>query len=507
MKARQPSDPKPRSFWRDPARWLTRSGANLLGASVLGFSSFLICFAGLIGLLADQHFSTGIERSTDQQLEAHAALAAVRFGPGVLSDLLNPQLGPDDPTVRYFHSIIQTDAQVAGLRRIVIFERSGLVALDSLDITNRGRVDSRLRVDAVEIEQAVRTNQPVTSVLYDLPLPDGTTRKAKTSYAPVPPDPDQEVSPVLIAAVELPLEFGEQLVRLRTVIWSTWLFFSLLVAIATAMTLTVYSRMIRQYEGQRRRAEMWDLAAAVAHEFKNPIAAMKLALQMVRKPKVSDELRRDLHGRLERNVELLNKIVVDFLAFARGIKYEPEVATLGQIVADVRQNLTPEQDRILQADCEPLLEIETVPRALSQAIANLTKNACDAALDRARTPSDAKPDLATADTSSTKSTLLIPAGPSAAPPKVWLTAQPRGANLVIEVEDNGSGIPQDVRERLFQPFVTGKTGGSGLGLAIATRLISDLGGSLTLLGTGPGGTKFRATIPLRGGRRCTGEDA
>jgi signal transduction histidine kinase len=69
---------------------------------------------------------------------------------------------------------------------------------------------------------------------------------------------------------------------------------------------------------------------------------------------------------------------------------------------------------------------------------------------------------------------------------------------VVEIADNGPGIPSALRERLFQPFAaTARSGGSGLGLAISRELIQTHGGELVLVSTGPTGTRFRLSVPDR----------
>ena len=73
-----------------------------------------------------------------------------------------------------------------------------------------------------------------------------------------------------------------------------------------------------------------------------------------------------------------------------------------------------------------------------------------------------------------------------------------GDSLVLEVEDNGPGIPSEVRERLFQPFTTSnKTSGIGLGLAITADLVKLHQGKIALVDTGKSGTTFRVTLPCQ----------
>lgn len=77
-----------------------------------------------------------------------------------------------------------------------------------------------------------------------------------------------------------------------------------------------------------------------------------------------------------------------------------------------------------------------------------------------------------------------------------IALQATGASLTLTVADEGRGIPETVRSRLFEPGATGRPGGSGLGLAISRLLARQIGADLALVATGPGGTTFRVTLPL-----------
>jgi signal transduction histidine kinase len=80
--------------------------------------------------------------------------------------------------------------------------------------------------------------------------------------------------------------------------------------------------------------------------------------------------------------------------------------------------------------------------------------------------------------------------------QIQIEAWRQGDAVVVEIADNGPGIPVTARERLFQPFAaTARSGGSGLGLAISRELVQSHGGELTLVSTGPMGTRFRLTVP------------
>ena len=80
---------------------------------------------------------------------------------------------------------------------------------------------------------------------------------------------------------------------------------------------------------------------------------------------------------------------------------------------------------------------------------------------------------------------------------VTVRARPSGARLLIDVCDDGAGVPPEIAEGIFRPFVTGgRAGGAGLGLAIARDLVQVHGGDISVGETSPKGTIFRFTLPL-----------
>jgi signal transduction histidine kinase len=84
--------------------------------------------------------------------------------------------------------------------------------------------------------------------------------------------------------------------------------------------------------------------------------------------------------------------------------------------------------------------------------------------------------------------------------KVQVRWEKRNGALQIRVGDNGDGVQEEVREKLFQPFVShGKVAGTGLGLAIVQKICEDHGGSITLEQSEPGQTVFCMTLPQSSG--------
>jgi signal transduction histidine kinase len=86
-------------------------------------------------------------------------------------------------------------------------------------------------------------------------------------------------------------------------------------------------------------------------------------------------------------------------------------------------------------------------------------------------------------------------------------AQAEGSGwLQIDVEDQGPGLPADMGERIFQPFVSTKDSGTGLGLAICKRIVEDHGGTIAAANRPEGGAVFTVTLPIRGSEENTQEN-
>jgi signal transduction histidine kinase len=83
--------------------------------------------------------------------------------------------------------------------------------------------------------------------------------------------------------------------------------------------------------------------------------------------------------------------------------------------------------------------------------------------------------------------------------KVQVSLHRSGDFWVIDVDDDGPGIPAEMRERVFDPYVTTKGDGTGLGLAIVKKVVVEHGGGITALTSPLGGARLRVTIPVRSG--------
>jgi signal transduction histidine kinase len=217
-----------------------------------------------------------------------------------------------------------------------------------------------------------------------------------------------------------------------------------------------------------RIAAMQTLSSGLAHEIRNPINAAKLQLQLLERrlhraaddPKLTEPLER-----AQKEIERLTALLNEFLVFAR----PPDLhAQEHELVAVVRQVLDGEREAAeqrgvaLELDAEPaevLAEFDVAK--VHQLVFNLVRNACEA----------------------------VSAGG-----RVAIAVRVDDGRCVIRVADDGPGIPDDVRPRIYEPFFSTKDSGTGLGMSIVHSLVTAHGGSIDLA-TGPHGTAFEIAIP------------
>jgi two-component system, NtrC family, sensor histidine kinase PilS len=218
---------------------------------------------------------------------------------------------------------------------------------------------------------------------------------------------------------------------------------------------------IKALEAQAKRAErlatLGQLAAAMAHEIRNPLAAISGSVEMLEMLATLTDDERALMQIILREVGRLNELITQFLDYSkpRSLRLEQvDVEVLIEDVLTLCRHRAPGVTLELVRQDEARAEVRADREALQQVIWNLLNNAVEA-----MSPLEGQGEPAGA--------VRVELG--------W-----EEALLRIAVEDDGEGIPEALREQLFEPFFTTKAKGTGLGLAIIARLIEDHGGVITL---------------------------
>lgn len=233
---------------------------------------------------------------------------------------------------------------------------------------------------------------------------------------------------------------------------------------------TVHSELQQNIEHLRKTERLTaagQLSASLAHEIRNPLASISGAAGILSRGQASEGSQRECLEILTKESQRLNKLLTNFLIFARPRLprlQEVEANDLLQSVATLAQHATAERNIKLQLNLIAIQQkITCDPEQIRQLLLNLLLNAIQAS------PEDGVVNMTTS-----------------------LTA----TDLVIEVNDEGEGITGQVAERIFDPFFTTKTNGTGLGLAIAATIASQHAGVLTYKSNSPRGACFLLQLPL-----------
>jgi signal transduction histidine kinase len=217
-------------------------------------------------------------------------------------------------------------------------------------------------------------------------------------------------------------------------------------------------------------AALGQLAAGLAHELRNPLTAMKTIVDAARREPLRDGLNaRDL-AVLDEEIQRLNRSLQSFLDYARPPATTKRLVDLRTIAEKTRQLLAAraEQQSIcvgIELPDDPV-EIEADPEQLHQVVLNLLLNAFDAIGRDGQVT-------------------------------IRIAGDAQGI-AVITVADSGPGIPQAVRDRVFEPFVSTKESGTGLGLTICRRIVEDHGGQIDAADGRAGGAIFTMKLPING---------
>jgi two-component system, NtrC family, sensor histidine kinase HydH len=246
---------------------------------------------------------------------------------------------------------------------------------------------------------------------------------------------------------------------------------ALVTVIALAIATIVLWRLARRAEHlqaaaerDRRLVTLGEMSAVLAHEIRNPLAALKGHAQLLlerldERPDRSGPERQKVE-RLVSEARRLERLVEDLLSFVRANRVTPAPVDPALLLRDAASAVAADRVDVDVAGAPPTWRVDG-PR-LQQALANLIRNAFEASPDGARIEAAVTRD---------------------------------GERLVFAIRDRGAGLPPGDPEHLFEPFHTTRIQGTGLGLAVARRIVELHGGRVTARTHPDGGAEFRVMIP------------
>lgn len=229
---------------------------------------------------------------------------------------------------------------------------------------------------------------------------------------------------------------------------------------------------MREEQAQRseRLATVGHMAAGVAHEVGNPLAAISSMVQVLQR-KNKDDFSQQQLKKIRDHIQRISKIVRDLVDFSRPAGVEKSPAQINEIIRSavgLMQHDARCRDVEFELELDPRFpRVKCVPDQMHQVIVNLLLNAVDAMQDQ--------PDA-----------------------EVIIRTRANAAIGYIEVEDRGTGIPGEVQKRIFEPFYTTKEvgKGTGLGLSVSHGIINKLGGHIRVESVEGKGATFIIELPL-----------
>jgi signal transduction histidine kinase len=237
-----------------------------------------------------------------------------------------------------------------------------------------------------------------------------------------------------------------------------------------------------QLARSERLASVGRLAAGIAHEIGNPIAAILGMEDLLLEGDLPIEIQRDFIQRMNHETKRIHGVVRDLLDFARPEKLDPssdalrEPTEVQSVIRDVVALVAPQRafksiELVTELGARAIF-VELPAARLTQVLLNVMLNAGDA----------------------------LGSVPSTRAPTVTIRAAVADGRVRIEVEDTGPGIAREVRERIFEPFVTTKEVGSGtgLGLAVCRGIVESAGGDIAIDDEYTSGAKFVLVLPAAG---------
>ena len=235
-----------------------------------------------------------------------------------------------------------------------------------------------------------------------------------------------------------------------------------------------------------RLAALGEMAAAIAHEVKNPLAGIEVMAGLLKRQLADSQDAQSILGDIIKEAKMANAIVLEVLDFVRPIRLQVENSSVADAVRDavsLAESHVPRGHVTVTVELpEYLPAIQADPHQLRQIFTNLLMNAFEA--------------LNGNGTVTITASALVEEGPAG--------GEPQGPMVQVEVRDNGPGMPADVLDKIFSPFFTTKPQGSGLGLAIVRKIVDAHDGRIDVGALETGGTRFRITLPVTGAHQLFG---
>jgi signal transduction histidine kinase len=246
--------------------------------------------------------------------------------------------------------------------------------------------------------------------------------------------------------------------------------------------LTLVEQQEERERLRDRLARLGEMAAGIAHELKNPLAGIEVMAGLLRRQVPDSPDAQSLLADILSEAKLANAIVVEMLEFVRPIRLQVEQTDVGEVLhqaVTLAESKAKRGDVGVRVNVAPGLPmIDGDQHQLCQVFTNLLTNAFEALNGRGEIDVRASVEALQLD------------------PAFALDAHKPTPALVVEITDDGPGVPGEMSDRIFDPFFTTKPQGSGLGLPIVRKIVDAHDGRIDLTSELGRGTRFRVTLPV-----------
>lgn len=233
--------------------------------------------------------------------------------------------------------------------------------------------------------------------------------------------------------------------------------------------ITETKRLEEEAKKNEKLSAMGELASGVAHEIRNPINAIGMIAQRLNKEfkTTSNQAEyEDITNLLKSEVTRINKIITQFLSYAKPIELNPSPTDIKFLFDDVHHLFEDQAKqkgiRLIKLYADPII-VNLDRDLIKQSLMNIIQNAVDAVDNNG---------------------------------EISLTYFKTKNDLVLEVSDNGRGIPDELQSKIFDLYFTTKKDGNGLGLSISQKIISQHNGTISIVSQINEGTTFKILIPF-----------
>jgi two-component system, NtrC family, sensor histidine kinase HydH len=434
--------------------------------AVASFSVIVVIAIGLSWLLSNMLTDRLLKREGAVMQDFIQLILRTEYAEGYFTEPKNPEL-----RLRFLKAMKHVE-EITEPVRVNAYAPDGTV----LWSTDKKMVGRKFPVNE-ELEEAMRGEPAISSGNARLGLPDKEEHEGLAlygsnfveSYIPV----RQQVGGAVIGVIEfykIPLQLNASI---REGIMRLWL-----ACLASAILLftTLYwivSRADSVMRGQQARlaeaatlATAVELASAVAHNLRNPLASIRVSAEMQQQPDVPLREALEHSNDITQAVDRADRWISELVRVSQAPNLMPEPVPVAALVEGCLHEMQSEFRRCrigVQVAGGPDVRVVAHPAMLRQIILSVIANAIDA---------------------------MAQGG------EMTVSWQQKGRVAFLTLSDNGTGLSDDARQRLFRPFFSTKSGGLGIGLALVKRMVEQWQGTIALTAVAPHGTAVEIRLPV-----------